>query len=124
MQAPASTFRVPISSGSIAILAVSTLKPTYWDFCFADAQCNTCCWTARSTFKGISHSGDIIQDRDLLDYVKIDEATLTNKEIGIFISGYTRTAITRFRGTRPALLVANHVEKILYKSHHRIVALS
>ncbi|OAA74492.1 hypothetical protein LEL_08073 [Akanthomyces lecanii RCEF 1005] len=114
MQAPASTFKVPISSGNITILAVSTLEPTYWDFCFADAQCNTCCWIARDTFTGIGHSGDIIQDRDLLDYVKIDEATLTDKEIGIFISGYRTTAITRFLGTYPALLVADHVEKTLF----------
>ncbi len=112
MQAPASTFKVPISSGNITILAVSTLEPTYWDFCFADAQCNTCCWIARDTFAGIGHSGDIIQGRDLLDYVKIDEATLTDKEIGIFISGYRTTAITRFLGTYPALLVADHVEKV------------
>ncbi|OAR01853.1 hypothetical protein LLEC1_04648 [Akanthomyces lecanii] len=96
MQAPASTFKVPISSGNITILAVSTLEPTYWDFCFADAQCRTCCWTARNTFPGIN------------------EATLTDKEIGIFISGYRTTAITRFLGTYPALLVADHVEKTLF----------
>lgn len=114
MQAPASTFQVPISSGEIAILAVSTLEPTYWDFCFADAECNACCWLARDTFPGITHSGDIVQNRDLLDYVKINEATLTDKEICVFISGYRETQITRFSGTHPALMVADHVEKVLH----------
>ncbi|TQV94438.1 Cyclic-AMP phosphodiesterase, class-II [Cordyceps javanica] len=114
MQAPASTFRVPISSDKIAILAVSTLEPTYWDFCFADAHCNTCCWLAQTTFPGIRHSGDIVQNRDLLDYVVVNEATLTDKEICVFISGFRVTQITKFLGTHPALMVADHVEKTLY----------
>lgn len=112
MQAPSSTFRIPIVTNNITILAVSTLEPTYYDFCFADANCNTCCWTARETFSGIQHSGDIVVQRDLLDYVRINEHNLTEMEIGVFISGYQKTAITRFLGTHPALLVADHVEKV------------
>jgi hypothetical protein len=30
----------------------------------------------------------------------------------VFISGYQSTHITRFLGTHPALLVADHVEKV------------
>lgn len=112
MQAPASTFKVPISSGQISILAVSTRQPTYWDFCFADADSNTCCWIARNTFRGIEHSGDLLSGLDLLDYVKMDEATLTEKEICVFISGYQITHINRFLGTHPAMMVADHVEKV------------
>ncbi|KAH8649256.1 hypothetical protein BX600DRAFT_111958 [Xylariales sp. PMI_506] len=112
-QAPAFTFTVPIVSGQITILAVSERTPTYYDFCFADASYNACCWLARTTFPGITHSGDILNGRDLLDYVKIDNS-LTDKEICVFISGYQSTQITRFLGTDPALLVANHVDKILY----------
>lgn len=114
MQAPASTFRVPISSDNITILAVSTLDPTYWDFCFADAQGNTCCWNATNTFPGIRHSGDHVQGRDFLAYVKINEATLVTKEIGVFISGYQKTQITKFLGTYPAMMVADHAEKVLF----------
>ncbi|KAJ5663665.1 hypothetical protein N7507_004396 [Penicillium longicatenatum] len=73
MQAPASTFKVPIVSGEITIFAVSERKPSYWDFCFTDRSCNTCCWLARDTFPGITHSGDITNGLDLLDYVKIDK---------------------------------------------------
>ncbi|KAF2996761.1 hypothetical protein E8E14_003079 [Neopestalotiopsis sp. 37M] len=114
MQAPASTFEIPIVSGEITILAVSERTPTYWDFCFADASRNVCCWLARDTFPGITHSGDLLQGNDLLDYVRINSEKLTKKEICVFISGYTNTRITRFQGTHPALLVANHVDKVLY----------
>lgn len=112
MQAPASTFKIPIVSDQITILAVSERTPTYYDFCFADASCNTCCWLARTTFPGITHSGDILNHNDLLDYVKINQSSLTEEEICVFISGYQSTHITRFLGTHPALLVADHVEKV------------
>ncbi|KAF4958407.1 hypothetical protein FSARC_11024 [Fusarium sarcochroum] len=114
MQAPAATFKIPIVSGEITILAVSERTPTYYDFCFADAECNSCCWLERDTFPGISHSGDLLNHNDLLDYVKIYSERLTEKPICVFISGYQKTRITRFLGTNPALLVADHVDKILY----------
>ncbi|KAJ6779356.1 hypothetical protein PWT90_04021 [Aphanocladium album] len=114
MQAPASTFKIPISSDKITMLAVSALKPTYWDFCFADGRSNVCCWNARSTLPGITHSGDYLQGGDLLDYIKVNEARLTDKEICVFISGWQKTHITRFLGTHPAMMVADHVDKILY----------
>ncbi|RKK23230.1 hypothetical protein BFJ66_g15754 [Fusarium oxysporum f. sp. cepae] len=114
MQAPAASFKIPIVSGQITILAVSERTPTYYDFCFADQDCNTCCWTERTTFSGIKHSGDLLNQQDLLDYVRIDNDTLTEKPICVFISGYTKTQITRFLGTHPALMVADHVDKILY----------
>ncbi|ETS77429.1 hypothetical protein PFICI_11303 [Pestalotiopsis fici W106-1] len=114
LQAPASTFEIPIVSDQITILAVSERTPTYYDFCFADASCNACCWLARNTFQGITHSGDILNGNDLLDFVRINKDRLTDKEICVFISGYQTTQITRFQGTHPALLVANHVDKILY----------
>ncbi|KAF4630947.1 hypothetical protein G7Y89_g7187 [Cudoniella acicularis] len=113
-QAPASTFKVPIVSDQIAVLAVSERTPTYYDFCVADAACNTCCWLARETFPGVTHSGDILHEKDLLDYFRIKEESFTEKELGVFISGYQYTQITRFLGTNPALLVANHAEKVLY----------
>jgi hypothetical protein len=112
MQAPASTFKIPIVSGQITILAVSERTPTYYDFCFADESFNACCWDARYTFPGISHSGDINNGQNLLQYVKINEKSLTEKELCVFISGYGSTLITRFLGTQPALLVADHVEKV------------
>ncbi|KAG5774095.1 hypothetical protein H9Q72_000384 [Fusarium xylarioides] len=114
MQAPAAIFKIPIVSDQITILAVSERTPTYYDFCFADKDCNTCCWLERTTFSGIKHSGDILWGQDLLDYVRIDNNTLTEKPICVFISGYTKTRITRFLGTNPALMVADHVDKILY----------
>ncbi|KAE9364437.1 hypothetical protein N431DRAFT_563742 [Stipitochalara longipes BDJ] len=113
-QAPASTFKIPIVSDQITILAVSERTPTYYDFCFADASCNACCWVARNTFAGITHSGDLLHQNDLLDYVRINKDSLTEKEICVFISGFQSTLITRFLGTNPALLVADHVEKVLY----------
>ncbi|KAL4937619.1 hypothetical protein BDV06DRAFT_70172 [Aspergillus oleicola] len=114
MQAPASTFKIPIVSDEITIFAVSERTPTYYDFCFADASCNTCCFNARNTFPGISHSGDILHGRDFLAHVKLNKESLTEKEICVFISGYQKTLITRFLGTNPALLVADHVDKVLY----------
>ncbi|KAJ5493605.1 hypothetical protein N7463_009692 [Penicillium fimorum] len=114
VQAPASTFKIPIVSNQITILAVSERTPTYYDFCFADASSNVCCWNAKRTFPGLIHSGDFYLENNLLDYVKIDKDSFTEKELCVFISGYHSTPITRFLGTHPALLVANHVDKALY----------
>ncbi|KAJ6000342.1 hypothetical protein N7481_000751 [Penicillium waksmanii] len=114
MQAPDTTFKIPIVSDQITILAVSERTPTYWDFCFADEDCNACCWLERKTFSGITHSGDILQGKDLLDFVWINKDSLTEKEICVFISGYVNTRISRFMGTYPAMLVADHMDKILY----------
>ncbi|KAL4967197.1 uncharacterized protein BDV14DRAFT_170184 [Aspergillus stella-maris] len=114
MQAPASTFKIPIVSGQITIFAVSERTPTYYDLCFADASYNTCCFNATYTFKGINHSGDITTGQDFLAHVTLDQEKLTDKKICVFISGYEYTRITRFLGTHPALLVADHVDKVLY----------
>ncbi|KAL4902223.1 hypothetical protein BDW74DRAFT_158816 [Aspergillus multicolor] len=114
MQAPAPTFKIPIVSGQITIFAVSERTPTYYDFCLADASCNTCCFNATKTFPGIKHSGDINHNRDFLAHIKLDQETLTEEKICVFISGYQDTRITRFLGTNPALLVADHVDKALY----------
>ncbi|KFA76483.1 hypothetical protein S40288_06518 [Stachybotrys chartarum IBT 40288] len=115
-QAPSSTFSIPITSSHITILAVSERMPTYYDFCLTDASGNACCFDHRAmrTFSGIVHSGDITNAMDLLQFVRIDKDTLTAKEICVFISGYSKTEITRFQGTHPALLVADHTDKILY----------
>lgn len=123
MQAPASTFKIPMVSGQITILALSERTPTYYDFCFADASCNTCCWLARNTFEGISHSGDILNGKDLLDYISIDKDTFTDKEICVFISGYQIIQINRFLGTYPALLVADHVDKVIQNYLFAVVEL-
>ncbi|KEY67816.1 hypothetical protein S7711_04126 [Stachybotrys chartarum IBT 7711] len=114
-QAPSSTFSIPITSSHITILAVSERMPTYYDFCLADASGNACCFDHRAmrTFSGIVHSGDITNAMDLLQFVRIDKDTLTAKEICVFISGYSKTEITRFQGTHPALLVADHTDKVL-----------
>ncbi|OQD67451.1 hypothetical protein PENPOL_c003G04928 [Penicillium polonicum] len=114
LQAPASTFKVPIVSDEIMILAVSERTPTYYDFCVADASYNACCWRARETFPGITHSGDITKGQDLAHYLKINKETLTEEELCVFISGYELTPITKFLGTHPALLIADHVDKVLY----------
>jgi hypothetical protein len=94
---------------------VSERTPTYYDFCFADASYNACCWLAKTTFPGITHSGDILNGGDLLDYVRFNQDTLTEKEICVFISGYQSTQITRFLGTHPAMMVADHVDKVFIK---------
>lgn len=112
MQAPASTFRVPLVKGSISILAVSAREPTYWDFCFADADGNATCWLAKQTIPGMTHSGDHLNGQDLLDYVTMDPEQLTDQDICVFLSGYQKTHISQFQGTYPALLVADQVEKV------------
>ncbi|KAJ5888225.1 hypothetical protein N7495_008266 [Penicillium taxi] len=114
MQAPASTFKIPIVSGQIMIFALSRCLPTYYDFCLADASYNTCCYSAMDTFRGIRHSGDIKSGEDLLQYSTIQSDNLVEKELCVFISGFHLTPITKFLGTNPALLVADHVEKVLY----------
>lgn len=96
----------------MTIFAVSERMPTYYDFCLADARNNACCYSANDTFKGITHSGDRCSGNDLLQYVKFVTRNLSEEEYCVFISGFQSVRITRFLGTHPALLVANHEEKV------------
>ena len=112
-QAPSTTFKIPLHSGKISILAVSLRYPTYYDFCLGDADGNTSCWCAKETLGGISHSGDCNEGGDLLQFAKLDTDSLSEeKPICVFISGFNNTHITRFLGTHPALMVADHDEKV------------
>ncbi|CAG7564469.1 unnamed protein product [Fusarium equiseti] len=114
-QAPSTTFKIPLHDGKISILAVSLRYPTYYDFCLGDADGNTSCWCAKETLGGISHSGDCTESNDLLQFANLDTDKLSEeKPICVFISGFNNTQITRFLGTHPALMVADHDEKTLY----------
>ncbi|KAJ5327991.1 hypothetical protein N7452_008381 [Penicillium brevicompactum] len=113
LQAPAPTFKVPIKTDQITILAVYRKSPSYFDLCLADAEYNTSCWSEKEIFAGITHSGDIFKGEDILQYVKFDTDTHTEKEICVLISSFNYTPITKFLGTHPALLVADHVEKVM-----------
>lgn len=91
-QAPTSTFKVPIDSDKIAILAVSEMHPTYYDLCVADATCKTTCYGATATFTGMRHSNDITHDSYLLHCIKLDKERLqAGKEFAIFVSGFQYT---------------------------------
>lgn len=98
-------------SGQITILAVSERSPTYWDLCFANAACTVSDWSALHKLPGITHSGDKMNGNDLLHHTIISKDSFTEEEICVFISGYRSTQITRFLGTHPAMLVANHADK-------------
>ncbi|KAF8854905.1 hypothetical protein BDZ45DRAFT_656052 [Acephala macrosclerotiorum] len=113
-QAPTSTFKVPIESGKIAVLAVSERHPTYYDLCVADAACKTACYSATTSFIGMVHSGDIKQGKDLLHHIKIDERLESEKEFAVFVSGFRCTKLTRFRDRNPVVMIVNHAEKALY----------
>ncbi|XEU96134.1 hypothetical protein FSHL1_001419 [Fusarium sambucinum] len=113
MQAPSTTFKVPIKSG-ISILAISERYPTYYDLCFGDEKRNTSCWCSQSVIAGITHSGDRTTGNDLLQYASLDKDKLTEDPVCVFISGFRKTQITRFLGTHPALMVADYEEKTLY----------
>jgi hypothetical protein len=114
MQAPSTTFKIPIASSKISILAVSERYPTYYDLCFGDEKRKTSCWCSTTTIAGMTHSGDKTTGNDLLQYATLDGNTMTEEPICVFISGFRRTQITRFLGTHPALMVADHDEKTLY----------
>lgn len=112
LQAPASTFSVPLVSDQITILAVSERTPTYYDLCFGSALSATCCYSATNTFPGMKHSGDILSGQEFLAHVKFNKDVFAESELCCFISGYQGTRITRFLGTHPALLVADHIDKV------------
>lgn len=112
-QAPTSTFKVPIESDKIAILAVSERYPTYYDLCVADAACKTACYSAITSFTGMVHSGDINKGEDLLHHIKIDEQLQSGKEFAVFVSGFQCTKLTRFQDRNPVVMIANHAEKVI-----------
>lgn len=112
-QAPAPTFRVPIVDGLIHILAVSVRDPTFYDLCVGDAVCQSCCYDARHTFKGMEHSGDCNAGSVLLQHItltsELDETSRT-----IFVSGYQNHALHTYKKHNPLVLVADHSNKTLY----------
>ncbi|CAG1991636.1 unnamed protein product [Fusarium graminearum] len=114
MQAPSTTFKIPISDNKISILAVSERYPTYYDLCFADEKGSTSCWICSEIIPGLKHSGDRVNGNDVLHYATLDKDKLTEEPICVFISGFRGTQITRFLGTHPALMVADHEKKTLY----------
>lgn len=112
-QAPASTFQVPIVDGLIHILAVSVRDPNYYDVCIGDAVCQSCCYNARHTFKGMEHSGDCNAGNVLLQHItltpELDETPRT-----IFVSGYCNHALHTYKKHNPLVLLADHSNKTLY----------
>ena len=81
-------FKVPIEADKIALLAVSERYPTYYDLCVADAACHTTCYEpkAKYTFTGMTHSGDINEDHNLLHYIKVWQHLESGKEFAVFVS--------------------------------------
>ncbi|RDW61431.1 hypothetical protein BP5796_11323 [Coleophoma crateriformis] len=113
-QVPASIFRAPIVEGKIAIFAVSARVPTYYDLFIASAECNTSCFSERYTFPGITHSGDIKHNSNLLQHIQLSERMQSQKEYTISVSGYHYTKLSKYQEHNPVVLVANHSEKVLY----------
>lgn len=64
----------------------------------------------------MTHSGDTIREKDLLQYLTIEKGSLTKREICVFISGFELTPITQFRETNPALLIADHADKVCFRT--------
>lgn len=112
-QAPASTFQVPIIDGLIHIMALSVREPDYYDLCVGDAVCQSCCYDARHTFKGMEHSGDCNAGNVLLQHItltpELDETSRT-----VFVSGYHNHALPTYKQHNPLVLVADHSNKTLY----------
>lgn len=113
-QAPSSTFNVPIVDGEIHIFAVSAHQPTYYDLCVGEAECRTCCFQAPRSIPGISHSSDVLRENVLLQHMKLDGSKLDEEARAVFVSGYSYTALHKYKVHNPLVLVANHYTKTLY----------
>lgn len=112
-QAPSSSFTVPIVNGQIHIFAVSVKKPTFYDLCVGDAAFRTCCFKSSRVFYGMQHSGDKVIDNVLLQYLKLG-SELDDEPRAVFVSGYLKHALHRYKEHNPLVLVANHETKTLY----------
>lgn len=112
-QAPSSSFEVPIVNGLIHIFAVSVKEPTYYDLCVGDSEARTCCFKARNTFKGMTHSGDCNAHNVLLQHIQLN-ANLDETPHAVFVSGYHNHALHQYKKRNPLVLVANHSTKTLY----------
>lgn len=73
----------------------------------------TACYGARSTFAGMTHSGDCNDGSDLLQHIKIGQKLGSDKEYTVFVSGFQCTKLTRFKDRNPVVMIANHAEKVL-----------
>lgn len=112
-QAPSSSFEVPIVDELVHIFAVSVREPSYYDLCVGDSDYNTCCYSTRHTFKGITHSGDCNASNVLLQHIKLTPA-MDETPRAVFVSGYSNHALHTYKKRNPLVLVANHSTKTLY----------
>lgn len=113
-QAPSSTFKVPIHDNEIHIFAVSQRTPSYYDLCLGTAQSQTACWCARSTFAGITHSGDNNSGNTLLQHMRFVAGAMDELPRTVFVSGYDYNKLRNYKAYNPLVLVANHKAKALY----------
>ncbi|KAK6342947.1 hypothetical protein TWF718_008325 [Orbilia javanica] len=106
---------VPFVAGAKSIVVLSVRQPTYYDFCLgkSDGSMVLYCNKTHSSLPGIQHSGDINEGATLLHHIVFQEQ-MTEEPFALFVSGYSGTALYRFKEQNPAVTICDHNAKIMY----------
>ncbi|KAK6504268.1 hypothetical protein TWF506_002470 [Arthrobotrys conoides] len=106
---------VPFAAGQLSIVVLSVRMPTYYDFCLGKSDGNMVlyCNTTNNALPGIKHSGDINEGTTLLHHIVFEEA-MNEDPFALFVSGYSSTALHRFKEQNPAVTICDHDAKIMY----------
>ncbi|KAF3151011.1 hypothetical protein TWF594_008227 [Orbilia oligospora] len=106
---------VPFVAGQMSIVVLSVRMPTYYDFCLgkADGSMVLYCNRTQHSLPGIEHSGDINEGTTLLHHIVFKEE-MAEEPFALFVSGYSSTALYRFKEQNPAVTICDHHAKIMY----------
>ncbi|RVD82590.1 uncharacterized protein DFL_007012 [Arthrobotrys flagrans] len=106
---------VPFVAGEMSIVVLSVRMPTYYDFCLgrSDGSMVLYCNRTHRALPGIQHSGDINEGATLLHHIEFQEG-MNEEPFALFVSGYSSTALHRFKEQNPAVTICDHNAKIMY----------
>ncbi|KAK6505660.1 hypothetical protein TWF481_007551 [Arthrobotrys musiformis] len=106
---------VPFVAGEMSIVVLSVRTPTYYDFCLgkSDGSMVLYCNTTHHAIPGIKHSGDINEGATLLHHI-IFKDEMTEDPFALFVSGYSSTALHRYKEQNPAVTICDHDARIMY----------
>jgi len=111
------TFDIPFHPDQVLCFALSlSQRPSFYDAIVINGSADVLCYAAtkNTSIRGLKHSGDMVGAGSVLLHTLIPEKNMTSDSIAVGVSGYTNTALHRYKAQNPAVLLVNHDAKVLY----------
>ncbi|KAK6335938.1 hypothetical protein TWF730_003314 [Orbilia blumenaviensis] len=106
---------VPFVEDEMSIVVLSVRTPTFYDFCLGNTNGDMVlyCNLSHNGLPGIRHSGDVNEGSTLLHNITFKN-DMGENPFALFVSGYSNTALHRYKEQNPAVTICDHVAKIMY----------